>query len=462
MRVHAYTLLVSEQRIDASLTVRAGHLWLEGCDLVEIAQRFGTPLYVISEDQLLRNLESIGAAFRAEWPHGEVRVLPSIKANLSLAVRRVLTRAGAGCDTFGPGELHAALAARVPPQLISVNGSVKSDEVIERAVAAGARITLDSAEELGRIEAAAARLGKRASIRLRVRPDYDGLTERSDFFPDVDVRLAAHRYKPGIPTEQALRAGAVAIASPHVELTGLMAHLGRHSADPAVWSGMARSFAAVILQLSTAWGGWRPQEIDVGGGFPAPRDPTSPTGSAAAPIAEFAGAVAGTLGRALTAGGLDPAGIALEVEPGRSLHADAGVHLTTVRGLKHQHEPVEWSWVETDTTEMFLSDLLIEHAHFRPLVASRAGAAATRTADIVGMSCGFDVLARQTELPEVEVNDVIALLDTGAYQDACAANFNALPRPGTVMVSGDQAEWIKRPETVAEVFARDIVPERLA
>ena len=79
------------------------------------------------------------------------------------------------------------------------------------------------------------------------------------------------------------------------------------------------------------------------------------------------------------------------------------MHLTTVRGLKHQHEPVEWSWVETDTTEMFLSDLLIEHAHFRPLVASRAGAAATRTADIVGMSCGFDVLARQTELPEVEV-----------------------------------------------------------
>ena len=459
--VHAYTPRVTGVQIDAGLSVRDGHLWFEQCDLVDIAREFGTPLYVLSEDQLLRNLESIGAAFRAEWPHGEVRVLPSIKANLSLAVRRLLTAAGAGCDTFGPGELHAALEAGVPPGLISVNGSVKSAAVIDRAVGAGTRITLDSAAELAPIAAAAARHGTVARVRLRLRPDYDGLTQTSDFFPDVDVRLAAHRYKPGIPTEQAIDVGAAALGSPHVELTGLMAHLGRHSADPAVWRGMATSFAELITRLSAAWGGWRPQEIDVGGGFPAPHDPTSPTGSDAAPIATYAAAVAGTLASELAARGLDPAGIALEVEPGRGLHADAGVHLTTVLGHKHQREPVAWSWVETDTTEMFLADLLIEHSHFRPVVASRADAPAEVTADIVGMSCGFDVLAQQVELPATEIGDVIALLDTGAYQDACANNWNALPRPGTVLVRGDQAEWIKRPETVAEVFARDIVPERL-
>jgi diaminopimelate decarboxylase len=447
--------------IDAGLSIRGGHLWLEQCDLVDVAERYGTPLYVISEDQLLRNLELIGSAFRSAWPHGEVRVLPSIKANLSLAVRRTLTRAGAGCDTFGPGELHAALLAGVPPDLISVNGSIKSAEVIDRAVAADARITLDSAPELAAVEAAAKRQNTRARIRLRLRPDYDGLSTRSDFFPDVDVRLAAHRYKPGIPTEQAAAVGAAALASAHVELTGVMAHLGRHSADLDVWRGMATSFAELITRLSGEWNGWRPQEIDIGGGFPAPHDPTSPTGADAAPIAEYAQAVAGTLAAALAKGGLDPAGIALEVEPGRSLHADAGLHLATVRGLKRQHAPIPWAWVETDTTEMFLADLLIEHAHFRPVVASRADAPAVNTTDIVGMSCGFDVLAQQIEFPEVEVNDVIAFLDTGAYQDACANNWNALPRPGTVLVHGAEAEWIKRPETVDEVFARDLVPERL-
>ncbi len=459
--VHAYTASVTGVPIDAGLSIRGGHLWLEQCDLVDIAERFGTPVYVISEDQLLRNLESIGSAFRTAWPHGEVRVLPSIKANLSLALRRTLTRAGAGCDTFGPGELHAALLAGVPPSLISVNGSTKTAEVIDRAVEVGARITLDSAPELTAVEAAAARHGTRARVRLRLRPDYDGLSTRSDFFPEVDVRLAAHRYKPGIPTEQAREVGAAAIASRHVELTGVMAHLGRHSADPEVWRGMAASFAEVITRLSAAWGGWRPQEIDVGGGFPAPHDPTSPTGSDAAPIADYATAIAGTLATELTKGGLDPEGVALEVEPGRSLHADAGLHLTTVRGLKRQLEPIPWAWVETDTTEMFLADLLIEHAYFRPVLVSRADAPTVGTTDIVGQSCGFDVLAQQIEFPRAEVNDVIAFLDTGAYQDACANNWNALPRPGTVLVHGAEAEWIKRPETVDEVFARDLIPERL-
>ena len=143
------------------------------------------------------------------------------------------------------------------------------------------------------------------------------------------------------------------------------------------------------------------------------------------------------------------------------MHADAGVHLTRVLGRKRQAAPVAWAWVETDTTEMFLADLLIEHSHFRPIVASGADRPVLEQADIVGISCGFDVLAQQVDVPAIERDDVIAFLDTGAYQDACANNWNALPRPGTVLVSGAQAEWIKRPETIDEVFARDVIPERL-
>ncbi len=171
------------ERIDSALSVRDGHLYLEDCDLVDVARTFGTPVYVLSEDQLIRNLVAIGEAFRGAWPYGEVRVLPSIKANLSLAVRRLLTRAGAGCDTFGPGELQAALRAGVPGHLISVNGSSKSLELIRQAVAAGAMITLDSAAELELCEQAAAGLGVPARVRLRVRPDYDGLGCAVRFLP---------------------------------------------------------------------------------------------------------------------------------------------------------------------------------------------------------------------------------------------------------------------------------------
>jgi len=349
------------------------------------------------------------------------------------------------------------LTTGVPPNLISVNGSSKDAAIIETAIEAGARITLDSPREYNLVLETAQRLGKRATIRLRLRPDYRGLDQASDFFPDLSIRVAADRYKPGIPSRDATAIGALALAAPEVELTGLMVHLGRHSAHADVWASMAKSFADLVADLCERWGGWRPRELDIGGGFPSPRDPTSPLGEAAPSLDQTAGRAASSLRQRLEERGVDPTGIILEAEPGRALFADTGIHLSRVRSIKEQQEPTSWRWVETDTTEMFLADLLVEHAHFRPVVASLADAAPTMTADIVGISCGFDVLASQMELPSVAAGDVIAFLDTGAYQDAVAANFNALPRPGTVLVSGAQARWVKRPETIADVFARDIV-----
>ena len=447
-------------RIDDCLSIREGHLWMEECDVVELARRFGTPLYVVSEDQLRRNARRIGAAFAAAWPDGPTSLLPSLKANLSLALRAVLNAEGLGADTFGPGELHAALAAGTTPEMISVNGSVKDAELVRRAVAAGARVTLDSPGELDLVAGAARATGKTARVRLRLRPDYDGLTQPSQLDPGRSVRDSAQRYKPGIALEDAAAVGRAALADEGVELVGVMAHLGRHSTDPAVWSGMGASFAAAIGDLCRALDGWRPEQIDVGGGYPAPRDPT---GHGAGPAIEtIADALTGALRAGLAEAGVDTTGIRLEAEPGRALYADTGIHLTTVRNTKRQTRPLAWAWVETDTTEMFMADLLIEHAHFQVVAASRADAPEAQTADVVGMSCGFDLLVPDARLPALEPGDVLAFLDNGAYQDACASNFNGLPRPGTVLVSGSAAEWIKRPETVQDVFARDIVPERLA
>jgi diaminopimelate decarboxylase len=447
-------------RIDDCLSIRDGRLWTEECDAVDLARRFGTPVYAVSEDQLRRNARRIAAAFAANWPEGDVALLPSLKANLSLALRRILNSEGLGCDTFGPGELHAALASGIDPALISVNGSVKDAPLVTRAVEAGARLTLDSPAELDLVAAAARTTGRTARIRLRLRPDYDGLDVPSDFDPSVTVRAGAHRYKPGIPLEQAAAVARRALATPGVELTGLMAHLGRHRADPEVWGAMAASFAAAVGRVCAELDGWRPGEIDVGGGFPAPRDPTGH--APAPPIEDIAAALTSNLRDGLRAAGIDPAGILLEAEPGRALYADTGIHLATVRHLKEQTAPIPMRWVETDTTEMFMADLLIEHARFQAVAASRGDAPPVQTADLVGMSCGFDVLVPDARLPSLEPGDVIAFLDTGAYQDACASNFNGLPRPGTVLVSGSTAEWIKRPETVEDVFGRDVVPERLA
>jgi diaminopimelate decarboxylase len=457
--------------IDDCLSIRDGHLWVEGCDTVELARTFGTPIHVVSEDQLRRNVRRTIAAFRAAWPEGDVVLLPSIKANYTLALRRILTQEGTGCDTFGPGELEAALRTGVPPETISVNGSVKAPELIARAVDAGCRITLDSVREIELERQAARDAGRRAVVRFRVRPDYDGLDTFTEFAEtDVPIRLAASAYKPGIPTEDLLENGPEALATEELDVAGVMAHLGRHHHSIDVWRAMASSFADTIGALSAACGGWTPREIDVGGGFASPRDPTGrattrgmqrPAGERSPTIEAYAEAVATSLRDGLGRHGIPTAGVRLEAEPGRALLADTGIHLATVRNVKAQTRPIAQRWVELDTTEMFLPDGLIEHNRWTAVVASGADRPVTQEADVVGMSCGFDVLVAGAALPDVEPGDVVAILDTGAYQDAASSNFNGLPRPATILVHGNRSEVVKRAEKVDDVFRRDIVPERL-
>jgi len=293
---------------------------------------------------------------------------------------------GTGCDCFGPSELHAALTTGVTPELISVNGSSKDAQIVETAIEAGARITLDSPREYDLVVKTARRLGKRGTIRLRLRPDYKDLGEPSDFFPDLSIRTATDHYKPGIGTGEAAEIGKRALSEPSVNMTGLMVHLGRHSAQSDVWASMARTFADLVVDLSQRWGGWRPKELDIGGGFPSPRDPTSPVREPAPPLELTGGIAARTLRERLNDRGLDPTGITLEAEPGRSLFADTGIHLARVRNVKEQTDPTAWCWVETDTTEMFLADLLIEHARFTPIVANRVNDGRERAQAAVGVA----------------------------------------------------------------------------
>ncbi len=436
------------------LSIRGGHLWVEDCDVVAVAARFGTPLYVMSSAQLRANCRALRAAFERYW-RGPVDLLPSLKANPVLAVRELLNAEGVGCDVFGGNELATALRAAVPASRISVNGSAKSSELLRAAVIAGATLTLDSAQELESLHAIAAELDATARVRLRIRPDHASLTERSDFFPDMAIRDAAQLYKPGIEPEAAREIGRRALGDGRIQLTGLMTHLGRHSAAPAVWAKMAAGFGETVVALCKAWAPWRPIELDIGGGFPAPRDPMHPERREAEPIDRYADAIATSLRASLTTGGVDPARIVLQIEPGRSLFGDAGLHLSRVVHVKTQARPVASTWVEVDTTEMFMPDLLLEHAYFRPVFASRADAPAVGTVHVVGISCNFDLIARDVAAPRSEAGDVVAFLDTGAYQDAAASNFNVLARPGTVLVSGNRARLVKRHETVDEVLGRD-------
>src|SRR5262245_51171186 len=160
-------------RIDDCLSTAGGHLKIEGCDAVALLERFGSPLFVVSEDQLRRNARRFATAFGAGWPHGPVTVMPAAKANWARAVLRVLAEEGCGADVYSGGELSACLAAGIPAEKISVNGVPKDPDHVKRSIEAGARLTIDDIGEVELIERFARQLGRRATVRIRVRPTLD-------------------------------------------------------------------------------------------------------------------------------------------------------------------------------------------------------------------------------------------------------------------------------------------------
>lgn len=493
-------------RLDECLSIREGRLFVEGCDAVELTRRFGSPLFVLSEDQLRRNLRRFREAFRRGWPHGPVQVLPAAKANWLQAALRVVADEGAGCDVYSPGELSAALAAGIDPAAISVNGTPKDEAHVRRTVEAGARLTLDGVEEVDHLERAVRDTGRTARVRLRLRPAMD-FGRHSDFVAEglFPTDLSALVYKGGLSLDEVLAVGRRLRAVPGVEIVGFHQHHGRHSASAAYWAAQMEAYARDVGTVCRELGGLRPREIDVGGGFAIRRDPFNratrygepaellafhglarllrwlgtalrframarlmdtvvcrPNQRLAPSVEEYAAAVTGALGRALPRHGVDPAGVTLQVEPGRSLFGDCGVHLATVRALKRMTRPVRWRHVVVDTTEFWLTGGRYEHHLHAYLFANKADAPMTGRADVLGRSCYGDRILPTVPVPAgVEVGDVLAILDTGAYQEVSASNFNALPRPATVLVTGGQAEVVRRAETQEDVFRRDVVPERL-
>lgn len=496
---------MNKRIIDDCLSVENGHLFIEGCDTKELVQKYGTPIFVLSENQLRRNVKAYKTAFSKYWPDGEVQVLPAIKSNLTLASRYVLTDEGAGADVYSQGELYAALKAGVEPSKISVNGGGKSEAMLQRCIEDGVLITIEDIEEPDLINKIAKSLGKIAKVRFRVKPNFPSLWKLTDFgheFASIDLGIQI--YKSGIPSQYLEMLGKKVISMSNVELTGLHFHGGRHHSSLWYWKEMMKQYAELIAELTSKWGNYKLKEIDIGGGYAVSRDPHSklkikeevlksillrPTElilklfgnklrykalskimetsviheaskEKAPSIEEYARVAAGTLRGELIKRGVDIKDVKLQIEPGRSLYGNAGIHLSSVKKIKHQTKPLKLNWVLLDTTQFFLNGGVMEYNFHDYIVGNKADLKLDYVADVVGQSCYGDRILPFAKVPRLEEGDIFAFFDTGAYQEVSSSNFNALPRPATIMVSDYSSELIKRSETIEEIFDRDVVPER--
>ena len=331
--------LVTDELLRPPLKIRGDRLFIEDCDTVALAEQFGTPLYVVSESHLRDNVRHWQTTFEEHWRDGPVRLYPSLKANPVIAVRRILAEEDTGCDIFGPGELECAIRAGVSGEDLSVNGSIKDRPLIRKALEHGARIILDSPRELDLCEEEAEALGTTAKVLMRLKPDIRSLKLESDFAPGMQVSYLTQIIKYGIPTKEVLEMAARIKDLDHVDPVGVHVHMGRHSKRPIVWENWVRACVSLTREVSNVMGGWTPACIDVGGGFPSPLDhdpDVAVVDYETPPLEVFASTVGNALHASLIEHGFDPDGVRLELEPGRGIHADTGIHLASVINVKEE------------------------------------------------------------------------------------------------------------------------------
>ena len=435
-----------------------GLLWIDERPASELAREFGTPLYVTSENQIRANVRRMRAAFEERWQN--VTLLFATKANFNLAIRRILVQEGAGGDCFGLGELRVSLLGGVPTEKLVMNGSNKRPEELRAAIDAGVTINVDDASEVALIAEIGQQLGRRADICLRLLPFSYADAET---LPDDLCEIATDRShdKWGMDRQTILEVVPRAMADDRLRLRGLHLHVSRLRPTTEHFALAAELVATCIAELRDRHG-WEPDLLDFGGGYAHERDPESgePAGShAVATPEEYAEAITGTLRDALATRGLREPHLLLE--PGRRLVSNATVLLTRVGVVKRLPTGVA-TWINVDASTNHCPRAPLQGYYYEIVHATEGLLTPELVANVVGPTCVIDLLGEDRSLPNVKTGDLLALLDVGGYAEVLSSQFNMLPRPANVLVTGSRCEVIRRAEDIEDILATQVVPEHLA
>ncbi len=415
------------------LVVKNGHLHIGGHDCCALAEKYGTPLYVTSEDRVCGQFRRYQRALFRHYKN--VQVLFAAKANGNLAVLRALAGLGAGADVFSSGELHLALEAGMPAERLLFNGSSKSPQDLVLAVQKGITVSVDSPDELRQLDAVAGAAGTAAKIAFRVNPAIDVPTH-----PKIATGLATSKF--GIPHKEIPAAYREALACANIQPVGLHCHIGSQILDIEPFARATEVMVRIAKELTDM--GVNLEFIDLGGGLGIPyhhdTDP-APTPD------DYAARVVPVFKAGIEACGITPE---LWVEPGRFLVADSTVLLTRVNSTKTAHK----RFANVDAGFNLLIRPALYDAYHEVIVANRAGAMETQAYTVTGPICETgDILAHDRNLPPRSAGDIIAVLDTGAYGFAMSSQYNSRPRCPEVLVRGDEESLMRRGETMHDLSA---------
>jgi D-ornithine/D-lysine decarboxylase len=458
--------------IPGYLEAREGHLSINGVDALDLVKEYDSPLYVFSEPRIRSNIERLQRA--AESVNRPIRFCYASKANSNMAVLKTVRDAGIDIEVNSGGELYKALRVGFRPEQIIFNGTSKTDAELDEAVSAGIySINVDSIYEIELVEKAAQRVKQRANIALRLTPE---IGTRSH----LGLQTALLTSKFGISYSEVIEAFRRGLLHPElVNVSGIHIHVGSQTPDIEPFTEAFKTMWEHLVTLHRETGHTL-EHINLGGGIPVnylrdrsmadqlPEHERDMLGADLEPSEVLAGAlkVARESARAADAEHLLDR-VTILLEPGRSIIADAGLVLTTVRNIKRRPETND-VWLLTDAGYNLLLSMNNYKWYYHLISASRAAASTDASYKVAGPLCDsgdvyFDI-EREGRLPDyrslpvdVEPGEVLALLNSGAYSLAQMFHYNGRPLPAAVMVrAGGRVELIRRRDTYDDLVTQDI------
>jgi len=421
----------------------AGRLAVGGCDLVDVAREFGTPVYVFDEETLRGQCRAFLEAFRSHYP--QTAVAYAAKAYLGRALAAIVAEEGLDLDVVSGGELAIARSVGFPAERIHFHGNNKSQEELEEALDYGiARVIVDNFHEIHLLDAVAQARRVKQRVLLRLSPSIDPHTHAHTTTGTTDNKFGVPLATQG---EAALRQ---LMAAPGLDLAGLHVHLG----SPIFEREPFAQAVDVVLEFAARMQrehGFELQEFSPGGGFAVDYtlDQHAPSPD------DYAETVISALRAALKTHGLPEPH--LFIEPGRSIVARAGVALYTVGSSKdvpgvRRYVAVDGGMGDNIRPPMYDS-------RYSGLVANKPLEDRRETVTVSGKYCeSGDLLLKDADLPPLEPGDVLAIPASGAYNLAMASNYNATLRPPIVLVANGEAKLMRRRETYEDLMRADVWP----
>jgi diaminopimelate decarboxylase len=420
---------------------KEGHLVVGGCDAVELAKEYGTPLYVFDE----YTLRSMCREFKNEFGqrYEDSTVIFASKAFLNRSVAGIFKEEGIGLDVVSAGEFSIAESVDFPADMVYLHGNNKSVEELKLALRNRiGRIVVDGFDELNLLAKLAEEVGSIPDILLRITPGVDPHTHQY-----ITTGVAGSKF--GFPLFDADRAVSVAMSMPSLNLVGLHCHIGSLINETQPYVDAIDVMLDFASQVDRKYG-FELEELDIGGGFPVRYTINSPQ----VKIAAFAEAIVSRL--VSKCNSLDMPLPALTIEPGRAMVARSGIALyragmtKDISGLKHY---VSVDGGMADNIRPALYD-----AEYEALLANKAADEDTDTVTIAGKFCeSGDILIKEIKLPPLSYGDIIAVPVCGAYCIPMSSNYNASLKPAIVMVKEGAARIIRKRDTLQDLIRNDLL-----